>query len=111
MNQVYEWEHNKWPEFRKIEVTRSHSVKYFKKFARHFKIRPPLVNMTSRKRDGGQYWSDEYIDLPMVTNLGTVVHEFAHHFTALKFGRKFHHNKKFRHCLKQTYTFAKRYLK
>ena len=108
---VYDWELQRWPEFRKIEIGRSDSVKYFKKFSRHFKIRPPLVNMISRKRGGGTYHaSDEFIDLPMVTNFGLIIHEFAHHFSKVRFANRCHHDKRFKRCLKATYTFAKRYL-
>ena len=107
----FEWERTKWPEFRRIDLTREQAECYYKKFSRHFKIRKPNIAWESKKRQGGQYQSmGELILLPKKTNFGTVIHEFAHHFAKVEYGRRQNHNKNWKRCLKKTYTFAKRYL-
>jgi len=107
---VYEWERNKWPEFRKIEIARSDAPKYWKKFARHFKVSVPKLSKHI-KRDGGTYYSGiQVIRLPHTTSFGTIIHEFAHHLTEQRYGSREHHGKKFKHELKRVYSFAKRYI-
>ena len=107
---IYDWELSAYPQFRDITVGRADARAYFKKFARHFKVSEPSVLLIN-KRSGGTYYSfSQSIALPQMTNLGTVVHEFAHHLADRTHGSRQKHGKNFKRALKKTYTFAKRYL-
>jgi len=122
---TYSWEQETWPQYREIEVNRMEQEKYIKKMVRHFKTPPAEVRQSFRRGGAGCYhpvysygWvplggrrklAKGYIKLGKVSNLGTVVHEFAHHLEYFKYG-KGGHRKTFKKALKQSYTWAKRWL-
>ncbi len=112
---VYQWEHETWPEFQKIEISREDVKSYLKKFARHFKIDIPyLSNSHKRGKHAGVYYQGSFngtIVLTKECTFGIVIHEFAHHLTRMRHGTNHHHGKKFKRELKRVYTFAKRYIK
>jgi len=108
---IYEWERNTYPEFREFRIGRSDSLTYFKKFARHFKISIPRLGTRLLRHNGVYFPDDEVIQLPLITSLSLVIHEFAHHLATKKYGSDQGHNKNFKRSLKRVYTFAKRYLK
>ena len=119
---VYEWERAKWPEFQEIKVHRFQQGVLLEKLARHFKVSCPDL-MQSNKRGAnansqesgaaGSYHRSGYgvptIRLGMVTTLGTLLHEFAHHLNWVNY-RQHGHGRKFKRELKRTYTWGKRYL-
>lgn len=109
---VYQWEHETYPKFYKVEVAREDAQKYLNKLARHFKVSTPYVNLQSRKRNGGSLmygWGQ--VNVSPLTSLGIVIHEFSHHFAYQTYGRSGRgHGKNFKKCLKKSYTFAKRWI-
>jgi len=110
---AYEWERETYPAFREVQVARQDAQKYFNRLARHFKVSTPLVNLHSKKRNGGNlvYWWGQ-VNIPSTTTLGTIVHEFSHHLSYQTYVRKGRgHGKRFKSCLKKSYTFAKRWIK
>jgi len=115
---VYEWEHDTWPEFRKVKIDRRQQHGYIKKLARHFKIVEPTLRWSYKRgvasgEGGGSYHYrtlGSFIRIGKVTTLGTLCHEFAHHLAAMRWGSWQGHNKKFKRELKRTYTWAKRWL-
>ena len=107
---IYKWERETYPEFQKIEIGRSDAPKYFKKFARHFKVIEPIL-LKRTKQSGGAYFRDYIgIALPKTTYFGVIIHEFAHHLADQKTRSRNGHNKRFKRALKQVYSFAKRYI-
>jgi len=132
---AYAWEHETWPQFRQVWLTEKESVKYLRKFARHFKMPDAKVEFSKRKERSGEAWPNiyhavtwkpEYRRLSKAalrnwssgvicltkdrSSLDVVIHEFAHLLTAFKYKRMVHHDKRFKRQLKRVYTFAKRYL-
>jgi hypothetical protein len=108
---IYEWENGAYPEFLPIKVKREDAPKYFKKFARHFRVIRPTLDFWRVKRHVGTYYHyTKSIALPKIASLGLIVHEFAHHLADEQNGKRNMHNKVFKRALKRTYTFAKRYL-
>lgn len=107
---LYGLEHATYPEFTKISVGRSDAARYFKKFARHFKVIEPRIDLLTRKQSGGNYYTSSMsIQIPKITTLDILIHEFSHHLAdQLAGGERQKHNKKFKRCLKKVYTFAKR---
>ena len=111
-DKAYDWERATWPKFCEIKIDRKQAGKYVKKLVRHFKTKPVEIDYDGWDRSGGQYFGwERMIKLPKETNLGTVIHEFAHHLTRGKFGAGMHHNRKFKKTLKRVYRYAERWLK
>ena len=109
---LYEWEHKTYPEFKATKVAGSDAPIYFKKLARHFKVSEPRLFSTRKSIGNGMYYGrTQSIALAPETDLGIIIHEFAHHLARQRHGSNQHHNKKFKHELKRVYTFAKRYIK
>jgi len=126
---AYAWEQATWPEYRKIVVTRMEQEKYAKKLVRHFKTPPVDIKQSYRRGGAGCYhpkldrvfkpMTREQIGKPTlaggvikmgrVGNLGTLIHEFAHHLEYYKYG-KGGHRKTFKRCLKRVYKWSKRWL-
>lgn len=108
---IYDWEHETYPEFQKVEIAHQDAQRYFRKLARHFKVTTPTLSLRL-KRGGGTYYSrSAMIRLSRISNLGIVIHEFAHHLADCTTRSRNSHNKSFKKALKKTYTFARRYLK
>lgn len=109
---VYDWEHQTYPEFRKVKVEKARAMFYIKKFARHFKTSCPALSRV-QKRGGGHYVPGYFprVALPKQPSLGLICHEYAHHLDAVRNpDTKQWHGKSFKKELKKVYTFAKRYL-
>lgn len=110
---VYHWEEQTYPQFKTVKLQRLEAPKYFRKFARHFKVSCPALS-TTVKQGGGHYQPSSWIAriaLAKETHLGLVCHEFAHHLDAIRHPDTAQwHGKSFRRELKKVYTFAKRYL-
>lgn len=104
---VYDWEHEKWPEFQGVFIDYYRQLVLARKFSRHFKVLAPRMK-TSRSR-GLYFRRVEVIKLPKRCPLGLFCHEFAHHL-AWKRWNESGHGRKFKREMKRTYTFAKRYL-
>ncbi len=105
---IYGWEQETYPEFYQKTIGLSDAQIYIRKFAKHFEVNEPFVPY-SKKRKGGTYWhGSQKITLPVITNLGTVIHEFAHHLADQTNGKRNGHNKLFKKSLKKVYTFAKK---
>jgi hypothetical protein len=107
---VYEWERERWPEFRHIKITRTEAESYLRKFSRHFKT--PVPNLVGGKWYGGgtyyHYKQEVKVKLSAI-HLNTIIHEYAHHLNWMQFKQN-GHRKSFKRCLKRVYSFAKRYL-
>lgn len=110
---VYFWEHQTYPEFQKVPVTRTDVQKYLNKLVRHFKTSKVTFSHELRRGGGGVYHPGyfPYIRMGKEPTLGIVCHEFAHHLTRHRYPTiKKWHGKHFKKELKRVYTFAKRYL-
>ena len=137
---IYQWEHDQYPEFQKQIIKDEDVVKYLRKLCRHFKADPILLRVGNKRKQSGSYFdvqswnmlgatyynnkisrgvyydtskdgvSKGIIRIAKNPSLGLVVHEFSHHLTAQIEGKGNHHNKLFKHSLKRSYTFAKRWL-
>lgn len=115
---VYEWEREKYPEYRSIDLTTREIEMYFNKLCRHFKL--PAIPIKRCRRNGSYFrvinhYPNKFYDTASVhfglnPDLGTVVHEFAHYLN-YKRNEKNGHGKEFKRELKRSYTFAKRWLK
>ena len=121
---AYAWEQETWPEYRKIIVTRHEQEVYVRKLVRHFKTPPVEVRQSYRRGGAGCYFPKRMnvftgdrsakliggvIKMGKETNLGTVIHEFAHHLEYHQYGSG-GHRKTFKRCLKRVYRWAKRWL-
>ena len=115
---VYEWEAQRWPEFRSVFVKgRPLQRDSLGVLADTFKIDWPTVEQSRRRGAaqgiGGYYrWGGFYgsVHLGMRSTLATLVHEFAHHLcqrTVPKELRKRAHGKEFKRCLKLSYAAAR----
>ena len=109
---LYEWEHKTYPKFQELKLSRSDAPIFFKKLAIHFKVSVPYLSRRNEQIGNGMYYGiNQTIALAPETDLGIVIHEFAHHLTRARWGGGHHHDKKFKRELKKAYTFAKRYVK
>lgn len=110
----YAWERATWPEFRKVQVSYDQACKLIRKLCHHFKVQD-ISGEVEIKRSGATWshyresWGGS-IKFSMPLSLGTVCHEFAHHLTAHRWGRRHGHDRKFKRELRRTYTWARRYL-
>ena len=115
---VYEWEAQRWPEFRKVIVEgRPLQRDSLGVLADRFSIDWPTVEQSRRRGAaqgiGGYYrWSGFYgsVHLGKRSTLATLVHEFAHHLcrqTFRKEDRVRAHGKAFKTCLRRSYAAAR----
>ena len=113
---VYEWERSTWPEFQEVMLEPCEAEATLRKLVRHFKTRAIYMTFGNHRSGGGRYvayWPirmDEVRLTKRNINLGTVIHEFAHHLDTCRWRKRAGHGRTFKRELKRVYTWAKRYL-
>lgn len=116
MLKVYQWEREKWPEFRKVKLTGNEIDEVLKRSAADFKMPVPKLLMKRRRKCGriqqtARYRIEEGVIELWIDSLtlATLLHEIAHHLSWCRYRDKWH-REVFKQCLKLVYSWVDGYL-
>jgi len=105
---IYEWEKENYPKEPRINVCRVEQQIILRKLSKHFKIIEPGIAPSYRRGGAGLYvHSKNLIKMGNTTDMGTVIHEFAHHLEYCKYGTTAH-RKRFKRVLKKVYNYVQK---
>lgn len=110
---AYHWEHQTFPQFQTVIVERERVQKMLDKMCKHFNLPPVRLDCMNLKRGQAGHYTPSthpYITLSKEPTLGLVCHEFAHHYTKIKYNPKLWHGEQFKRCLSGVYEYAERWL-
>lgn len=116
---VYEWEAQRWPEFRTVILPRYLKHGQFAvvdRLAKRFGVCVPDIGQSYRRGatqgiGGGYYREIKTIKVGVKCTLATLLHEFAHHLTDEKTPGQRAHGKQFKRNLKLCYAAGRSELK